>query len=55
MGVSLVYFSARELKGVRKHDLTLGFVDVWGERLNVRLAYQGVTARLSGQMSMVSI
>jgi hypothetical protein len=37
---------------VRQHDLRLGFVEVWEERLNVRLACQGVTARLSGQLSI---
>jgi hypothetical protein len=38
-----------------KHDLSLGFVDVWEEGLNVRLEDQGVTARLSGQMSIRAI
>jgi len=40
---------------MQSHDLTLGFVDVWGERLNVRLEGQGETAQLSGQMSMAYI
>jgi len=40
---------------MQQHALRLGFVDVWEERLNVRLACQGSTARLSGQMSIKSM
>lgn len=40
---------------MRTHDLALEFVDVWEECLNVRLEDQGVTARLSGQMSITFI
>jgi hypothetical protein len=38
---------------MREHAPGPGFVEVWEERLNVRLAGQGVTARLSGQRSMI--
>jgi hypothetical protein len=44
--------SARELEVAQQCGPVLGFVDVWGECLNVRPACQGETARLFGQRSM---
>src|SRR4051812_38436914 len=52
MGSSLNSLCARDPGNVRPHAPRLGFVDVWVERLNVRLACQGETAQLSGQQSM---